>query len=97
MMSVPLDAGYFPERWKQVIDVILEKIPGVARSDKLISIHLLEADLNQVLRINFARNIMILANNHSGIISDHQYGRSNQMCMTPVLNKMLMVQLLIQK
>jgi hypothetical protein len=97
MMTVPLDSGYYPERWKQVINGMLEKIPGVSRSDKLSIIQLLEADLHQVLRISFARNILKLPNNHSGIISDHQYGRSHQTCMTPVLDDLLMVQLLIQK
>jgi hypothetical protein len=76
---------------------MLEKIPGVPRSNKLRIIQLLEADLNQVLRITFARNISRLAKEHSGIISRHQYGRANKTCITPVLNKVLTVQLLIQK
>jgi hypothetical protein len=57
----------------------------------------LEADLNQVLRIAFTRKIAKLAKNNKGIISDHQYGRAHTICMTPVLNKLLTVQLLIQK
>jgi hypothetical protein len=97
MMSVLLEAGYCPECWKQAIDVMLDKILGVYRSDKLLIIQLLEADLNQVLRISFARKITKLANNHSGTIHDHQYGRSNRTCMTPVLNKVLMVHLLVQR
>jgi hypothetical protein len=32
-----------------------------------------------------------------GIISEHQYGQSHQTCLTPVLNKILTVQLLKQK
>jgi hypothetical protein len=95
MMTVPLATGFCPERWKKSIDVMLEKIPGVVRSNKLRI--LLEADLNQVLRIAFARNIAKLANNNKGIISDHQYGRAHANCMTPVLNKLLTVQLLIKK
>jgi hypothetical protein len=50
-----------------------------------------------VLRIAFVRNIAKLAKNHKGIISDHQYGRAHATCMTPVLKKLLTVQLLIQK
>jgi hypothetical protein len=97
MMTVPLTTGFCPERWKKAIDVMLEKIPGVVRSNKLQIIQLLEADLNQVLRIAFARNITKLAKNNKGIISDHQYCRAHATCMTPVLNKLLTVQLLIQK
>jgi hypothetical protein len=49
----------------------LEKIPGIARKNKLRIIQLLEADLNQVLRAAFARNIRKLAQNHEGVISEH--------------------------
>jgi hypothetical protein len=97
MMTVPLATGLCPEWWKKAIDVMLEKIPGVVRSNKLRIIQLLEADINQVLRINFAMNIAKLAKNNKGIISDHQYGRAHANCMTPELNKFLTVQLLIQK
>jgi hypothetical protein len=97
MMSVPLDAGFCPSRWNYAVDVMLEKIPGVSRSDKLRIIQLLEADLNQVLRIAFARNIGRLAKEHEGFISKHQYVRAHKTCMTPVLNKLLTVQLIIQK
>jgi hypothetical protein len=61
------------------------------------SIQLLEADLNQVLRSAFAKNISKLAQETPGIIREHQYWRSHQTCLTPVLNKLLTVQLLIQK
>jgi hypothetical protein len=74
-----------------------EKIPGASRSDKLRIIQLLEADLNQVLRIAFARNIGRLAKEHEGIISKHLYGWAHKTCMTPVLNKLLTFQLIIQK
>jgi hypothetical protein len=96
MMSIPLAEGVCPERWRQAIDIMLEKIPGVPRINKLIIIQLLEADLNQVLRSVFARNISKLAQDTPGIISEHQYGRSHQTCLAPVLNKLLTVQLLMQ-
>jgi hypothetical protein len=97
MMSIPLVAGFCPERWKHVIDVMLEKIPGVVRTNKLRIIQLLEADLNQVLRIAFASNITKLARDNEGVISNHQYGRSHKTCISPIFNKMLTIQLLIQK
>jgi hypothetical protein len=97
MMAIALTKGFCPERWRQAINIMLEKIPGVPRINKLRIIQLLEADLNQVLRSVFARNISKLAQDTPGIISEHQYWRSHQTCLTPVLNKLLMVQLLIQK
>jgi hypothetical protein len=97
MMTVPLDAGFCPERWKQAGDVMLQKVPGISRSDKLRIIQLLEADLNQVLRIAFARNITRLTKDHEGIISEHQYGRAHKTFMTPVLKNLLTIQILVQK
>jgi hypothetical protein len=73
-VSIPLLNGYCQERWEHVIDVMLEKIQGVVRYNKLIIIQLLEADLNQVLRIEFARNITRLTKTLEGVISKHQYG-----------------------
>jgi hypothetical protein len=35
MMTVPLATGFCPERWKKAIGVMLEKMPGVVRSNKL--------------------------------------------------------------
>jgi hypothetical protein len=81
----------------QAVDVMLEKVPGISGSDKLRIIQLLEADPNQVLRIEFTRNIRRLTKEHEGIISENQYGRAHKMCMTPVLNKLLTIQLSIQK
>jgi hypothetical protein len=97
MMSIPLAEGFWPERWQHAIDIMLEKIPGVPIINKLRIIQLLEADLNQVLRSAFAQNISKLAQETPGIISEHQNGQSHQTCLTPFLNKLLTVQLLIQK
>jgi hypothetical protein len=96
-MTVPLTTGLCPELWKKSIDIMLEKIPGVVRSNMLQVIQLLEADLNQVLRKAFARNIVKLSKKNKVIINDHQYGRSHATCMTPGLNKLMTVQLLKQK
>jgi hypothetical protein len=46
MMTVPLDASFCPERWKQAVDAMLKKVSGISRSEKLRIIQLLEADLN---------------------------------------------------
>jgi hypothetical protein len=58
---------------------------------------MLEADLNQVLRIAFARKITKLARDNEGVTSNHQYGRSHKTCISIILNKLLTIQLLIQK
>jgi hypothetical protein len=97
MMTVPLDAGFFSERWRKAVNVMLEKTPGIIRTNKLRIIQLLEADLNQVLHSAFERNISKLAQYSDGIISEHQYGRSHRTCISPILNKLLTIQILVQK
>jgi hypothetical protein len=97
MMTVPLDAGFCPERWRKAVDVMLENIPGIIRTNKPRIIQLLEADLIQVLRSAFARNISKLAQDSDGIISEHQYGRSHRTCISPILNKLLTIQILVHK
>jgi hypothetical protein len=49
MASIPLETGFCPERWRHAVDIMLKKVPGIAWYNKLRIIHLLEADLNQVL------------------------------------------------
>jgi hypothetical protein len=38
-----------------------------------------------------------LARYNEGVINNHQYGRSHKTCISPILNKLLTIQLLIQK
>jgi hypothetical protein len=97
MMTLTFDAVFCPERWRKAVDVMLEKIPGAIRTNKLRIIQLLEADLNQVLRSAFARNISKLAQEKDGIINEYQYGRSHQTCISPILDKFLTIHILIQK
>jgi hypothetical protein len=35
LMKIPLATGYFPERWRQAVDVMLEKIPDISKANKL--------------------------------------------------------------
>jgi hypothetical protein len=97
MAIIPLETGFCPEKWRHAVDIMLEKISGIARTNKLRIIQLLEADSNQVLRAVFARNIMKFAQNNEGVISEHQYERSHRTCISPILNKFFNIQILIQK
>jgi hypothetical protein len=97
MASIPLETVFCPDCWRQTVDVMLEKITGIARTNKLVIIQLLEADMNQVLLAAFARNVTKLAQNHKGVISDHQYGNLHRTCISPILNTLLTIQILIKK
>jgi hypothetical protein len=70
-MSIPLVEGFCQERWRRAIYIMLEKIPGLPKINKLRMIQLLKADPNQVLRSAFARNISKIAQETPGIIIKH--------------------------
>jgi hypothetical protein len=50
MMTVSLATGFCPERWKKAIDVMLEKIPGGVRSNKLQSGQEKDGNMQEVSR-----------------------------------------------
>jgi hypothetical protein len=35
LMKITLATGYCPERWRQAVDVMLKKIPGISKTNKL--------------------------------------------------------------
>jgi hypothetical protein len=41
MRSIPLEVGFIPEEWKQIIDVEILKKPGVYHVDKMGFIQLI--------------------------------------------------------
>jgi hypothetical protein len=94
MMSIPLVEGFSQSDGDTQYKSCWIKSQGI---NKLRMIQLLEADLNQVIRSVFTRNISKLAQETPDIINKHQYGQSHETCLTLVLQKLLTVKLLIQK
>ena len=57
MMYLPFEHGFAPSRWRQCLEVMLEKQPGNPLIHRLRIIVLLEADFNIALRIIWMRRL----------------------------------------
>ena len=96
MLNVPYRSGYSPKRWQQGINVMLEKIPGNCRVDKLRTILLYEADFN-IMNKYIGQSMMSYAEK-SGLIARVQYGgRKRHAANDHALNKRLIFDILRQK
>ena len=58
LLNIPFITGQPLNRWKKIINSMLEKIPGKPYLHKLRVIHLLEADYNLALKSAFGRQLM---------------------------------------
>jgi hypothetical protein len=72
------------ERWKTVVSVMLEKIPGNPRLDKLRVIHIFEADLNLTMGILWGRRLLPQAERINEL-GDEQWGSRKGRMATDVL------------
>ena len=57
MMTLPFSRGFSPSRWKQCLEVMLEKDAGNPMIHRLRIMVLLEADFNIALRIVWMRRL----------------------------------------
>ena len=78
-MSLPFQHGFSASRWKQCLEVMLEKDPGNPAIHSLRIICLLEADLNIGLRIIWMHRLFPAVEN-IGFIPDQWGNRKTRNC-----------------
>ena len=79
MMTLPFSRGFAPSRWKQCLEVMLEKDAGNPMIHRLRIIVLLEADFNIALRIIWMRHLFPAAE-RMGLTNDQWGNRKNEEC-----------------
>ncbi len=89
MCHFPVKHGFAPKRWCESTNVMLEKIEGNPRLDKLRVIHLLEADFNYVLRLVWGKRLVSFAEDR-GYLGEEQGGnrsgrKANDQCLEKIL------------
>jgi hypothetical protein len=89
MMSIPLVASFSPERWRQVVDVMLTKKAGDYHIHWLRIVALQESDFNQCNRLIISRPLQRFLED-TKLVPDMQHGsRASKLCQSAVLNKQL--------
>jgi hypothetical protein len=92
LLNIIVQSSYSLIRWRKIDSMMLEKIPGTPRIDKLRVIHIYEADYNLFCRIFWAKRMMQHAESNN-YISDSQYGgRAGRKAMDMVLQKQLKIE-----
>jgi hypothetical protein len=89
MMSIPYMVGISPQRWRQVVDVMLEKKPGERKIHRLRIVALQESDFNQSNRLLIGHPLQHALEDGMQL-PDIQHGsRASKRCHSAVLNKVL--------
>jgi hypothetical protein len=86
MMSILLKAGFSPRRWREVVDVMLEKSPGNSKIHRLHIVALQESDFKQSNCLAIGWPVMHHLEDKK-LIPKMQHGlRSAKLCISVVLN-----------
>ncbi|KAL7506238.1 hypothetical protein ACHAXN_003506 [Cyclotella atomus] len=88
MISLPFMYGFVCERWRKIIDCMLEKKAGVRQIHIMRIICLFEADFNTLLKFYFNKHIMPNAEK-SGLSPDQWGGRNNRSAPACALRKLI--------
>ena len=90
MINIGLNCGVALNRWKRVLDIMLEKTPGDSRIHWLRIIQLFEADLNFLLALIFGHRLAMFANKHCNMNYSQFGSTAGRQCQSAVLNKVLL-------
>jgi hypothetical protein len=93
LMSIPYKVGFAPDRWKQVIDVMLEKSAGNSKNHRLRIIALQESDFNQGNRLNLGRPLIHNLEDVKLLPPMQQVSWPSRLCITAVLNKVISMEI----
>jgi len=89
IINIAINNSYTLTRWKRVIGVLLEKTEGKPNIHKFRTIHLVESDLNFVMRLIWGKSMMRWSESNGAIHSNQYGGRKGIQAQSAALNKTL--------
>ena len=89
MFNATVGAGISLPRWWRVENVMIEKIQGTPRLDKLRVIHILEADYNLALKMIWSRRAMMNLENNRKLGESQWGGRAGRSTIDVLIMKMM--------
>jgi hypothetical protein len=87
--NIALAHRYVFKRWEKVINLMLKKVTGFPKMDRLRVIHIFEADLNLILGIIWNRRLVRHADKHDANGEAQWGGRPGKGCEEVLLLKKL--------
>ena len=94
ILSIAYQNAFCLDRWKMSATALLEKVPGFPKIHKFRTIHLIESDLNFVMRFIWGKEFMA-HNENLNSFHDNQYGgRKGRQPQSAILNKVLTLDIL---
>ena len=87
-LSIITKTGSAPERWARGLNVMLEKVAGLALVTKLRAILLMEADFNYHNKLIFGKRMMDLARQH-GMVPEEIYSEKGRTSEDAILQQVL--------
>ena len=91
-LSTITRTGSAPERWARGLNVMLEKVAGIALVTKLRAILLMEADFNYHNKLIFGQRMMDLARQHN-MVPEEIYSEKGKTAEDAILHQVLMYDL----
>ena len=87
-LSIISKTGAAPDRWARGLNVMLEKVAGIALVTKLRAILLMEADFNYHNKLIFGQRMMKLARQH-GLVPEEIYSEKGRTSEDAILQQVL--------